>query len=178
MLDKYGFTETEQHLNEWNLFTERRHRDSVIASAKTLSFMLMMQKTDVSVMCFYDAGLGYSDYRALINPDSGYPYRCYYTFMMFNSLYRLKGAVKVENEGERVFCAAARDGREGCVVLANASAEDMRVSLDISGMPLDRALVLRIDEENRYTATGEDVTCGELIIPAYGCVEIKLFDLS
>jgi hypothetical protein len=45
-------------------------------------------------------------------------------------------------------------------------------------MSLDRALVLRIDEENRYTATGEDVRCGELTIPAYGCVEIKLFDLS
>ena len=77
-----------------------------------------------------------------------------------------------------LFCAAARDGREGCVVLANASAEEVKVSLDISGMPLDRALVLRIDEENRYTATGEDVTCGELTIPAYGCVEIKLFDLT
>ena len=38
--------------------------------------------------------------------------------------------------------------------------------------------ILRIDEENRYTLTGEQIVDGKLALPANACVEIKLFDLA
>ena len=177
VLDHYGYTETEHHLNEWNLFTDKRHRDSYVASAKTLAFMLMMQRTSTDIMCFYDGGLGYSDYRCLINPDTGCPYRTYYAFMAFNSLYGCGEEVKAELDGEGIYACAARDGRRGCIALANPSDTEITVDITAYGMPTDNAQVCRIDEENRYTVTGESLEGGVITLPPYGCAEIKLYDL-
>ena len=176
VLDRYGFTGAEHHLNEWNLFTDRRHRDSEIASAKMLSFMLMMQGTSTEVMCFYDGGLGYSDYRGLINPDSGYPYRSYYALTSFNSLYKLGSCVKTEADG--VFACAARSGREACVLLANPTGEEVTAVLTLEGLNVSSSQVCRIDAENRYTVTGEAIEDRAITLPPYGCAEIKLYDLE
>lgn len=178
ILDHYGYKDTEHHLNEWNLFTDKRHRDSEIASAKTLAFMLMMQGSSTEVMCFYDGGLGYSDYRSLINPDTGYPYRAYYSFMAFNSLYSCETEVKSECDVENVFVRAARNGRKGCIALANSGNSEVTLDIALSGFSADSVQVCRIDEENRYTVTGEDISDGKITLPPYGCVEIKLFDLT
>ena len=178
ILDHYGYKNTEHHLNEWNLFTDKRHRDSEIASAKTLAFMLMMQGSSTDVMCFYDGGLGYSDYRSLINPDTGYPYRAYYSFMAFNSLYSCETEVKSECDVENVFVRAARNGRKGCIALANSGNSEVTLDIALSGFSADSVQVCRIDEENRYTVTGEDISDGKITLPPYGCVEIKLFDLT
>lgn len=176
MLDHYGYTETECHLNEWNLFTDARHRDAPVAAAKSLSFMLMMQNTPVDVMCFYDGGLGYGDYRGLFNPDTGYPYRNYYAFAMFNSLYRLKNQVFAESSSGKVFVGAARDGRRGAVVLANPTGEAAAISLDVRDFAVSEMQVHRIDEENRYTLTGETPR-GQVYLPPASCLELRLWDL-
>ena len=178
ILDHYGYTHTEHHLNEWNLFTDRRHRDYPIAAAKSLAFMLMMQDTTTDVMCFYDAGLGYSDYRALINPDTGYPYRNYYAFTMFNSLYRLGNAVSVQSSNDHIFVQAARSGAKAAIVIANPTADDAELTLALSGFDATDVQILRIDEGNRSTLTGETLSRGKLLLPAAGCVEIRLWKLD
>ena len=178
ILDHYGYTDAEHHLNEWNLWTEARKRDLPIAAAKTLGFMLLMQDTSTDIMCYYDAGLGYSAYRALINPDNGYPYRNYYAFMMFNTLYTLKNQVEVKSSDTHVFAQAAIDGRKGAIVLSNTNNDTVNVKLDISGFDADLVQTLRIDEENRYTMTGETIKGGVISLPACSCLEIKLFDLK
>ncbi len=178
ILDHYGYTNTEHHLNEWNLFTDKKHRDSTIASAKTLAFMLMMQNTSAQVMCFYDSGLGYSDYRSLISADSGYPYRAYHAFMMFDSLYKLKNIADVQCSSDRVFAVAAADGRKAVLVISNPTEQDVNISLDLGGFNASEVQVCRIDEENRYTLTGEFLADSCIAVPGYGCAEIKLFDLN
>ncbi len=177
ILDRYGYTNAEHHLNEWNLHTYKKRRDEPIAAAKTLAFMLMMQDTSTDVMCYYDGHLGFSDYGAIINPDKGEPYRTYYAFMMYNTLYKMKNEVKVDSENEKISVQAAVDGRKGAIVLSNPENEDVYVNFDIKGFNVTDAHVLRIDEENRYTLTGEEISKG-LMLPAYSCVEIKLFDLK
>ncbi len=177
ILDHYGFTETEHHLNEWNLWTDRFHRDSIVASSKTLGFMLMMQDTSTNVMCFYDSGLGFSDYRSLINPDTGHPYRTYYAFMMFNSLYQLGHQVQTQCSNDKVFVNAAVDGRKACLVIANTNDVPVEIDLDVRNFPKEEVQVLRVDEENRYTLTGEDLAGSKITVPANGCVEVKLWDL-
>lgn len=178
ILDRYGYTNAEHHLNEWNLNTDKRRRDETVAPAKSLAFMLMMQDTSTDVMCFYDGGLGYSNYRALINPDKGYPYRNYYAFMMFDALYKLENLVKVDTSSDRIFAQAAIKGRKAELVISNPTDEPITVSLDISGFEETDAQIYRIDEENRYTLTGEALLNNTLEIPEYGCVEIKLWDLK
>ena len=139
--------------------------------------MLMMQGTSTDVMCYYDGGLGYSDYRALINPDHGYPYRTYYAFMMFDALYKLMNSVLAESTDSHVFVGAAANGRKAALVIANVNDEQVNVNLDLCGFSATDVQVCRVDEGNRYTVTGEELG-GELSIPAYGCVEIKLWDLD
>ena len=176
VLDHYGYTQAEHHLNEWNLWTDVTHRDAINASAKSLGFMLMMQKTSTDLLCIYDAVLKYSAYGALINPDNGYPYRNYYALASFNSLYRLKNEVCCTSDDAHVFAGAARSGRQAVLVLSNTNAEPVEINLSLAGFNVSEAQFLRIDEENRYTCTGEAL--GEkLLLPALGCVEIRLFDL-
>jgi hypothetical protein len=178
LLDKYGFTKAEHHLNEWNLNTDRFHRDDPIGAAKTLAFMLMMQSTSVDVMCYYDAGLGFSDYRSLLNADTGTPYRTYYAFMMFNALYRLKNSVSTVSDNDFVFALAARDNSKAVLAVANVNDYPVKLSLDLKGFEFTDVEVLRIDEENRYTLTGEDIKNNTLFLPPAACVEIKLFNLK
>ena len=176
ILDRYGFTQTEHHLNEWNLHTDRYRRDDPIASAKTLGFMLMMQNTSTDVMCFYDGGLGLSDYRSLFSADNGKPYRTYYAIAMFNTLYALGSQFKAESDGKKVFVNAAKKGKKAAVVISNANKYAVEVALDISGFPINEAQLARIDDENRYTLTGESLT-PTVTMPPYSCLEIKLFDI-
>ncbi len=175
VLDRYGFTKTEHHLNEWNLFTDVRHRDAPMAAAKTLGFILMMQDTSTDVMCFYDAGLGYSAYRFLINPDTGYPYRTYYAFMIFNALYRLGNVAACRCSANHVFAQAAVKGGKAVIALANTTAQEVTLELALTGFDATDVQVYRVDEGNRYTLTGENIDSGKITVPAAGCVEIKLW---
>lgn len=177
LLDHYGFANAEHHLNEWNIKTDRFHRDAPEAAARTLAFMLLMQNTSTDIMCFYDGGLGFSDYRCLINPDSGTPYRTYYSFMMFNTLYTLENQVVCTLDGKGVFAQAAAKDKQAAIVLSNCNADAVNVKIEISGFRVGHSQFLRIDEENRYTLTGETMEENVIMIPPFGTVEVKLFDL-
>lgn len=178
ILDHYGFTNAEHHLNEWNLWTDGRHRDLPIAAAKTLGFMLMMQNTSTDIMCFYDAGIGHSDYKSLFNPDTSHPYRAYYAFMIFDALYKLGNSAASSSSDAHVFVQAGVNGRKAVIALANTNNEQVKVNLDMSGFDMTDIQVCRIDEENRYTVTGEVLKDNSIMIPANACIEIKMFDLN
>ena len=178
LLDHYGFRNAEHHLNEWNIRTDCYHRDAPVAAVRTLAFMQLMQNSSTDVMCFYDGGLGFSDYRCLINPDNGTPYRTYYSFMMFNTLYTLKNQVDCQLDGTGVFASAAKNGRKAVIVLSNTTDAPVTVDMEITGFTATDVQTLRIDEENRYTLTGETITENRVTLPAFGSLEIKLFDLS
>ncbi len=178
MLDHYGYSHAEHHLNEWNLWTDRFHRDAPRGAAKTLGFMLMMQNTSTDLMCFYDARLGPSDYGSLFNPDTYHPYRTYYSMMMFNSLYRLGNSVRAESGDPHLFAHGAVKGRRAALALANVNEEPLRVTVDIKNFSAEDVEILRIDEENRYTLTGETLEDGILLLPPNSCVEIRWVDLS
>jgi len=137
----------------------------------------MMQKTSTDLMCYYDGGLGYSMYRCLINPDHGYPYRTYYAFAAFNTLYRLGNEVAASTTDEHVLVGAGVNGGRAAVVLANTNAYDVTLTLDLTGFAATDVQVLRIDEGHRYTLTGETID-GALTLPAASCVEIKLWHVS
>ena len=176
VLDRYGFEKTESHLNEWNVYYYAKRRDDPRGAVRTLAFMLMMQSTPTDLMCYYDAGLGPSDYRAFINPDTLTPYRTYYTFPMFNSLYRLGNAVRVESSEPLLFAGAAKNGSRASIVIANTTGEDLWLTLQADGFEYNEVAVHRIDEENRYTLTNERF--GNINIPEDGCVEITLYRLA
>jgi hypothetical protein len=97
---------------------------------------------------------------------------------MFNTLYTLKNQVESTSTDTHVFIQAGVDGRKAAIVLSNTNDDTVTVKLTAIGFPTDDAQVLRIDEENRYTLTGESIKGGTIILPPYSCAEIKLFDLN
>ena len=176
LLDRYGFKNTESHLNEWNMHYFVKRRNEVRGASRTLAFMLMMQDTPTDVMCYYDAGIGASDYRSFLNPDTLYPYRTYYAFPMFNSLYKLGNQVAVTSSEPMLFAGAARRNGRASIVIANTTGDSVWITPSFSGFDSDEVAVHRIDEENSYTLTHEGL--GSFMIPADGCVEISLYKLA
>ena len=176
-LDQYGFYSAESHLNEWNIYCFLDRRDAPRGASRTLALMLMMQDTSTDLMCYYDAGLAASQYKSFLNPDNLHPYRTYYAFPMFHSLYRLENECAVEVGDPMLFVGAAKNGSRASVVIANTTGETMDIALSLVGFDADEVLIHRIDEENRYTETHEALgSC--ITVPADGCVEISLYKLA
>jgi hypothetical protein len=178
ILDHYGYTNAEHHLNEWNLWTKVDRRDEPIAAAKSLAFMLMMQKTSTDVMCYYDARMNYGAYAGLFNPDTTAPYRNYYAFSSFNSLYKLKNQVETESSDNNIQVGAAVDGVKGVICLSNVDSERVVVELDVKNFATDDVDILMIDNIYRYTSTGKTLGDGKFALEPNTCMEIRLLDLS
>ena len=176
VLDRNGFTSAESHLNEWNAHYFVKRRDEPRGASRTLAFMLMMQDTPTDLMCYYDAGLGSSDYRSFLNPDTRTPYLTYYAFPMYHSLYRLGNECAAASSEPRLLAGAAKSGGRASVVIANTTGDSVWLSLSLSGFEADEVLIHRIDGDNRYTLTHEPL--GSLLIPEDGCVEISLYRLA
>jgi hypothetical protein len=56
--------------------------------------------------------------------------------------------------------------------------EPVEVKLDLGGFDADEVQILRIDEENRYTLTGEEIKDGVITLPANACAEVKLWNTA
>ncbi len=128
MLDKYGFTDTESILNEWN---PGIHRRGTLADASHIGAMFVaMQNASVDLLCYYDGQLE-SSYGGLWNPLTYQPFKAYHTFRAFNVLYRLGWQYAIEGtapDGQiapGVYALAAGDeADESCaVVVYNTGAE-------------------------------------------------------
>ena len=98
--------------------------------------------------------------------------------MMFNSLYCLGNAVSVQSDDKYVFVQAAVNGKKASLVIANVNTEPVEIDLDIRNFSTDDVQILRIDEENTYTLTGETLADGILRLPENACVEVKLWDIK
>jgi hypothetical protein len=127
-LDRYGFTDTETTCNEWN--PEVNLRGTGRHAALVTGMMLAMQNSPLDSAMFYDARYGVSIYGSMFNPMTAAPFPAYYGFLAFNELYLLGTQAEVCCDDEGVYALAAYKGTEGCIVLANTSAEDVPLKLE------------------------------------------------
>ena len=130
-LDKYGFTDTETTCNEWN--PEVNLRGTGRHAALVTGMMLAMQNSPLDSAMFYDARYGVSIYGSMFNPMTAAPFPAYYGFLAFNELYLLGTQAEVCCDDEGVYALAAYKGTEGCIVLANTSAADVPLKLEMDG---------------------------------------------
>ncbi|MBQ3864328.1 MAG: hypothetical protein II781_00590 [Clostridia bacterium] len=173
MLEKHGFRDTEDILDEWNPHHTIESRGTPAAAAGALAVMLGMQKKPVGLLAYYDGRIGPSQYGGLFNPDTWKPYLTYYAFRMFNQAYRLGQETETFLEGEGIFVLGAAAGERKILLLANPGEEPVEAELMISGAdPLD-AEIFRIDAANCYSPTGERIRDGRLNLPACSCTEIR-----
>ncbi len=173
ILKKYGFSDIENCLTEWN--TEpTEHRGEPIAATKALSMMLGMQKKTPSLLCFYDARLGGSIYAGLFNGETNKPRLTYYAYMMFNQAYKLGCEVETTSDSSDVFVLGAKNDKRSILLLSNIG-EDTEIEIEALGADLANAELLMISDVYSYSPTGSDISDGKLHLPKNSCAEIRFY---
>ena len=180
LLDKYGFTEAESILNEWN-YVRGWHGDEWIYSLKnekglkgsafTASVMMDSQAGSVDMLMYYDArpcgmnGMFCTDF--VCDKLKGY-----YPFLAFNSLYRLGTCVASESDEGTVHVCAASNGSEAAVMLTHFNDDDstapMEVSVDLSGFGGEDGIEVEyfvLDETHDLEKVDSAVYYGERFTP-------------
>ena len=114
-LDQFGFTETESILNEWNPGIHRR--GTLGDAAHVGAMMVALQHTSVDLLMYYDATLE-SSYGGMFDPLHRVPFKAYYAFLGFGTLYRLGYQYPVEGAdhglvAEGVYALAAGNAPDG-----------------------------------------------------------------
>ena len=138
--------------------------------------MLAMQREQVDILHYYDMRMGNSCCGGLFNSETRKPNNTYWVFHMFNALYKLGGQVACESDDEDVYTAAATNGKRSTLVIANTKNEQVEIDLALCGVALSDVEVLRIDSIYRYTLTGERIKDGKIILPPYGCAQLRFWD--
>jgi hypothetical protein len=172
LLDKYGFTETESILNEWNYVRGWLDDDWVYSlkaekglkgAAFTAAVMCEGQEAPLDMLMYYDArpcgmnGMFSTDFvcEAL---------KGYYPFKAFGELYRMGTSVKTETEND-LYAVAAKKGDEAAIMAVrfndDDSAEDKKVKIEISGVSGVTAEYYLLDENHDLELVREEIFGGD-----------------
>ena len=166
MLDKFGFTETESILNEWN---PGIHRRGTLADAAYIgSMMVAMQNASVDLLMYYDGSME-SSYGGMFNPLTRTPFKAYYAFYGFGQLFGLGYQYPIEGAEygrvtDTVYALAAgnADASRRAVLLFNLGGETTVTAPD------GEWTLLVLDESHDLTPVGT-VHGGEAVmVPAEG----------
>ncbi len=135
-LDTYGFTETESHLNEWNIhaegtaFASKHSQEGMAFNAALLCLMQESKDVDLAnYYCFSSEGM----YNGLMDLNTGAIEPTWYPFVAFGQLYQMKNAVKVSVQGQRIYASAAKGQSECGVMIVNYASEENEVQVHLKG---------------------------------------------
>ena len=118
-LDKFGYTDTETHCNEWSInFQIGNQADCAV---RTFQEILAYQNSAVDAAMAYDGNMRGIAYAMLFNSETQRPRHSYYCFKSFNRLYKLKNQVKISTSDEELTVIAASDGVRGGIIIVNTS---------------------------------------------------------
>ncbi|MBQ2725033.1 MAG: hypothetical protein IJF78_04935 [Clostridia bacterium] len=187
LMDKYGYTDAENILNEWNYI--RNWGDAFIYSVKTIinmkgaafiaGCMLGCQNSPLDMLMYYDAQpscfCGLWDYYTME------PIKGYYPFPMFDCLYRLGNAAAVDNPVPGVKAVAASGENGGAIMLVYYNDDDgctdtREFDLPLIGTDAETAVVSLLYEEHDCTETTVTVTDGavHLVMKKNSVVLVKV----
>ena len=129
-LDKYGFTETESFLNEWNPGTKRRGTEE--DAAYIADMILTLHRAPVDMLNYYDGQI-HGSYQGLFDPVKYDIFPAYYALHSFGELYRLGGEAQTTVDDELLPLVAATDGEIGKILISNKNEEPMELALTLEG---------------------------------------------
>jgi hypothetical protein len=147
ILDQYGFTRTESHLNEWNMAPpEGRDHPDVIKnynerkkgpqnSALAAACLIAMQDAPIDMANFYDAANGFWG----MFHDYGYPAKPFFAFKAFKTLIDT-APNRLEVEGS--------DPDNALAVLAGASPDNLTRQILISNFQNAAPILWKITLNN------------------------------
>lgn len=138
-LSEAGYGDVEITCNEWNALV--KERGTYKHAATTAGMMLMFQNAPLDSAMFYDARYGISIYGSLFNPLTAEPLPSYYAFTAFNELYKLGEQTKLLLDAEEgIYAVSAKNGKKGCVVVANTTEQDVPLCFEVNAAITDCVL--------------------------------------
>ena len=144
LLDKYGYTETESILDEWNYIRSFAGEDfkyslrqikQIKGAAYVSAVMCACQKEPLDMLMYYDARpCSYGIFDTDVYCDKR---KNYYSLYMFNQLYRLGNEVESHAEGD-LYVGAATNGENRALVFTRFNDDDATapeiVTLSMKGL--------------------------------------------
>lgn len=133
-LDSHGFTDTESHLNEWNLhgegdgFAEKHTMEGASFNAAVLC---MLQNTRYLDKAMYYCFSPSSRYNGFLNLNDSGICPPWYSFVAFGRLYSLGNCYETKSDG--VYAAAAGNANAQAVLVSNYNSDDSDVSISLKG---------------------------------------------
>ena len=163
-LDKYGFNQTESHLNEWNVYGEGggyRQKHTLEGAAFLAASLALMQNTNYIDMAHYYCFSLMSRYNGFLDQNDLSVCPSWYPFVAFGKLYELKHCAYTETEGE-LYAVAANNENEYGVMISNYLSDNGETEISIKGIEgkkLMRVLFIKenynLDEEYSVTVSGD-----------------------
>ncbi len=174
LLDKYGFTEAESILNEWNYVTgwfddewiySLKSEKNMKGAAFTAAVMCEGQKAPLDMLMYYDARP--CAMNGLFNTDIiSEPLKGYYPFKAFGELYRLGTEIYSEGKGDMRICAA-ENGDSAAVMVTRFTVDtktpvdSKKVKIEINGGKGVLAEFYLLDEDHDLELVREEIFGGE-----------------
>ena len=156
-LDQYGYTETENHLTEWNYVKGWReeyiYSISTIHGIKGAAFEMACissaQNSSIDVMLYYDTRP--SVFNGLFDYYTYKPLKGYYPFYWYGMFYDMAAEIKAENQVDDIYtlCGISPEGKVMATVTYytdDDAALSKKVSVDF-GKPGKYEIYL-LDEEH------------------------------
>ena len=163
-LDKYGYTDTESILNEWNYVQSWDRFDySVrqIISMKGAAFSAAcmcgcQSNSSVDMLMYYDARP--TRMNGIFDFYTNEPMKGYYPFKMFGELYRLGTCCKTTVDRGNVYATAAKSDDEFAIMISHYTDDDgasdaCEIMLDLKGGAESYSLTL-LDGERDAEVVG------------------------
>ncbi|MBE6966460.1 MAG: hypothetical protein E7441_10575 [Ruminococcaceae bacterium] len=175
LLDKHGYTETEQYMNEWNYISDwgKGYKDSIntIAGMKGAAFtaatMAFCQNRPIDMLMYYDARPGTTFNGLFSSYKSDNKLKGYYPFPMFDKLYKIGTQIEAETDDYDIYPVAASDGDKTAVMITyfsdknDAEAKSICIELNnCSGNELD--MILLDGEHDAEKIKTVDISAGKL----------------
>ena len=183
LLDKYGYHESENLLDEWNFmksWSNVQQAFKVINDYRGMAFnaavMAALQNTDCDIACYYaaqmtfanlpDAYCGLFDYSNRPRINGGWnpvdTKKPFYPFICFGNLYRMGTQIEAASDDAEVYTVAATDGSKGGLMLStfvdptddDLLLDDKIVEFEIKNAPGKTAKLYLCDENNEYGYIG------------------------
>ena len=151
-LDKYGFAETESHLNEWNIAAEGsgfREKHTLEGASFNAAVLCMLQNTNYVDMAMYYCFSYLGRYNGFLDQNDTSVCPTWYPYVAFGNLYRLGNATEISYEDTCVYATAAKNDKEYGILVANYNGDEEETLLHIKGIEGTKtAHVLFIDERH------------------------------
>jgi len=130
MLIDNGYGDIETICNEWNYIRQWtpdflnnvKQIISIKGAAFAAACMIAAQHSSIDMMMYYDARP--SRFNGLFDFYTLEPLKTFYTFKMFNELYKLENSVNVNSDDETVYVAAAENSEDEAVMICCYTDDD------------------------------------------------------